>query len=151
MLGTEGRQSMVLPQRINRVLSHVLLIPVRIPSRFGVAAISSSVRRPAISGVALCGLEAQRTAVIQHIWAAKLAAEYTEVESGKKHANRPRLLAALQECRRKKATLVIAKLARLGRNSLSSPPSWTAEQISCAATTPRKPPRASYAGRVRGA
>src|SRR4051794_35006289 len=34
----------------------------------------------------------------------------------KQHANRPQLLAALQECRKKKATLVIAKLDRLGRN-----------------------------------
>jgi DNA invertase Pin-like site-specific DNA recombinase len=38
------------------------------------------------------------------------------VESGKNHANRPQLLAALQECRRRKATLVIAKLDRPGRN-----------------------------------
>jgi DNA invertase Pin-like site-specific DNA recombinase len=62
------------------------------------------------------GLEAQRTAVLQHIGAGTLSAEYTEVESGKKHTNRPQLLVALQECRRKKATLVIAKLDRLGRN-----------------------------------
>jgi DNA invertase Pin-like site-specific DNA recombinase len=62
------------------------------------------------------GLEAQRAAALNHIGAAKLIAEYTEIESGKKHINRPELLSALQECRRKKATLVIAKLDRLGRN-----------------------------------
>jgi DNA invertase Pin-like site-specific DNA recombinase len=62
------------------------------------------------------GLEAQRAAVLQHIGVGTLSAEYTEVESGKKHTNRPQILAALQECRRKKATLVIAKLDRLGRN-----------------------------------
>lgn len=67
-------------------------------------------------GASGLGLEAQRSAVLHHVGAAHLAAEYTEVESGKKHTNRPQLLAALQECRRKKATLVIAKLDRLGRN-----------------------------------
>jgi hypothetical protein len=36
-----------------------------------------------------------------------LLTEYTEVESGKKHTNRPQLLAALQECRRREATLVM--------------------------------------------
>src|ERR1700732_1524835 len=67
-------------------------------------------------GASGLGLEAQRAAVYRHIGAGQLAAEYTEVESGKKHTNRPQLLTALQECRRKKATLVIAKLDRLGRN-----------------------------------
>ncbi len=67
-------------------------------------------------GASGLGLEAQRAAVLRHIGAGQLAAEYTEVESGKKHTNRPQLLTALQECRRKKATLVIAKLDRLGRN-----------------------------------
>jgi DNA invertase Pin-like site-specific DNA recombinase len=67
-------------------------------------------------GASGLGLEAQRAAVLRHIAPGQLAADYTEVESGKKHTNRPQLLAALQECRRKKATLVIAKLDRLGRN-----------------------------------
>ena len=67
-------------------------------------------------GASGLGLEAQRAAVARHIGPAVLLTEYTEVESGKKHTNRPQLLAALQECRRKKATLVIAKLDRLGRN-----------------------------------
>lgn len=62
------------------------------------------------------GLEAQRAAVIRHIGDGNLLTEYTEVESGKKHLNRPQLLAALAECKRKKATLIIAKLDRLGRN-----------------------------------
>jgi DNA invertase Pin-like site-specific DNA recombinase len=53
--------------------------------------------------------------VLRHINTGPLVAEYTEVESGKKHTNRPQLLAALQECRRRKATLLIAKLDRLGR------------------------------------
>ena len=67
-------------------------------------------------GASGLGLEAQRAAVLRHIGAGQLATEYTEIESGKQHSNRPQLLAALQECRRKKATLVIAKLDRLGRN-----------------------------------
>jgi DNA invertase Pin-like site-specific DNA recombinase len=67
-------------------------------------------------GISGLGLEAQRAAVLHHIGPGQLAGEYVEVESGKKHTNRPQLLAALQECRRKKATLVIAKLDRLGRN-----------------------------------
>lgn len=62
------------------------------------------------------GIDAQRVAVFRHVGEGKLLAEYTEVESGKKHTNRPQLLAALHECRKKKATLVIAKLDRLGRN-----------------------------------
>lgn len=67
-------------------------------------------------GASGLGLDAQRTAVLAHIGAGQLTEEYTEVESGKKHTNRPQLLAALQHCRKKKATLVIAKLDRLGRN-----------------------------------
>jgi DNA invertase Pin-like site-specific DNA recombinase len=67
-------------------------------------------------GASGLGLEAQRAAVACHIAPAVLLAEYTETESGKKHSNRPQRLAALQECRRRKATLVIAKLDRLGRN-----------------------------------
>lgn len=43
-------------------------------------------------------------------------AEYTEIESGKSHANRPQLLAAIAQCRKEKAVLLIAKLDRLGRN-----------------------------------
>ena len=67
-------------------------------------------------GASGLGLEAQRAAVAVHIGTDRLLAEYTEVERGKKHTTRPQLLAALQECRRKKAMLVIAKLDRLGRN-----------------------------------
>ena len=45
----------------------------------------------------------------------QIIAHYTEVESGKKN-QRPQLLAALTQCRKEKATLIIAKLDRLGRN-----------------------------------
>ncbi len=67
-------------------------------------------------GASGLGIEAQRSAVLRHIEGGQLITEYTEVESGKQHTNRPQLLTALQECRRRKATLVIAKLDRLGRN-----------------------------------
>lgn len=63
------------------------------------------------------GLEAQQEAVrlFADREAYQVTAHYTEVESGKKN-KRPQLLAALDQCRKKKATLIIAKLDRLGRN-----------------------------------
>ena len=63
------------------------------------------------------GLAAQRKAVIDHINGngAKVLAEFTEVESGKK-TSRPELIKALAACKEHHATLVIAKLDRLARN-----------------------------------
>ena len=46
----------------------------------------------------------------------KPVAEFTEIESGKRHKNRPQLAAALEMCRKRRAVLVIAKLDRLARN-----------------------------------
>jgi DNA invertase Pin-like site-specific DNA recombinase len=64
------------------------------------------------------GLEAQRAAVETYLnggnW--KLLEAYTEVESGKR-IDRPELAKALAACRKRKATLVIAKLDRLARNA----------------------------------
>jgi DNA invertase Pin-like site-specific DNA recombinase len=62
------------------------------------------------------GLEAQREEVRRCIGGKELLAELIEIESGKAHHNRPQLLAAIELCKRKKATLVIAKLDRLSRN-----------------------------------
>ena len=63
------------------------------------------------------GLEAQREAVQSYLnggsW--RLAAEVTEVESGKRN-DRPELDRALGLCRLYGATLVVAKLDRLARN-----------------------------------
>lgn len=63
------------------------------------------------------GLEAQREAVAQYLnggsW--QLAAEFVEVESGRK-SSRPQLAAALAMCRLTGATLIIAELDRLARN-----------------------------------
>lgn len=69
-------------------------------------------------GVSGLGLDAQRDAVERYVHQAggALVATYTEIESGKSHKNRPQLQAALDECRRRKARLVIAKLDRLARN-----------------------------------
>ena len=46
----------------------------------------------------------------------QLVAEFTEIESGRRHTNRPQLLAALTECRKRRAVLLIARLDRLARN-----------------------------------
>jgi len=64
------------------------------------------------------GLDAQRLAVSTYL--ATVAdsyciAELTEIESGKRK-DRPQLAEAMKIARRKKATLVIAKLDRLARN-----------------------------------
>lgn len=64
------------------------------------------------------GLDAQRDAVARYTTGkgGTTVAEFTEVESGKKASNRPELLKAVELCRRRRATLVIAKLDRLARN-----------------------------------
>jgi DNA invertase Pin-like site-specific DNA recombinase len=62
------------------------------------------------------GLEAQREAVSRFLGPTSLLAKFTEIESGKRHTNRPELLKAIELCRRQKAMLVIAKLDRLARN-----------------------------------
>jgi len=63
------------------------------------------------------GLDAQRQAVADFIsvkgWT--LVGEFTEVESGKRN-DRPRLNEAIEEAKRIKGKLVIAKLDRLARN-----------------------------------
>lgn len=62
-------------------------------------------------------LDAQRQAVADYLsGGGDLLAEHTEIESGKRHTNRPQLLAALDECRRRRAVLLIARLDRLARN-----------------------------------
>jgi hypothetical protein len=69
-------------------------------------------------GASGLGLDAQRSAVARFMSALKgsLLAEYTEVESGKSHKNRPQLQMAILECKKRRAKLVIAKLDRLARN-----------------------------------
>ena len=61
------------------------------------------------------GLSAQKTIVENYIKNNVVIAEYTEIETGKS-ATRPQLNKALQTCKEKNATLVVAKLDRLARN-----------------------------------
>ncbi len=61
------------------------------------------------------GLEAQRNAVTGYLCGRHLSREFIEVESGAK-SDRPELKNALEYARKQKATLIIAKLDRLGRN-----------------------------------
>lgn len=61
------------------------------------------------------GLEAQQHAVEAFARDYKIAASFTEVETGKR-ACRPELTKAIELCRKERATLVIAKLDRLARN-----------------------------------
>ena len=68
-------------------------------------------------GASGLGLEAQQASVRQFLnggtWT--LLDEFVEIESGKR-IKRPQLAAALEVCKKRKATLVIAKLDRLARN-----------------------------------
>ena len=63
-------------------------------------------------------LDAQKTAVAMYLngggW--DLIGEFEEKESGKRHEKREALAQALALCKKRKATLVIAKLDRLARN-----------------------------------
>lgn len=63
------------------------------------------------------GLEAQQMAVREYLKGSQgtLLAEFTEIETGRRK-DRPQLVAALELCRRSRASLVIAKLDRLARN-----------------------------------
>ena len=77
-----------------------------------------STQKQGLSGL---GIEAQRHAVSNFLNSSTgaLLAEFTETETGKGANaldNRPQLRAALETCRKHKATLIIAKLDRLARN-----------------------------------
>jgi DNA invertase Pin-like site-specific DNA recombinase len=71
-----------------------------------------STKRQGESGL---GLDAQREMVSSFMKGAALLADYVEIESGRK-ADRAELAKALDHCKRKGATLLIAKLDRLARN-----------------------------------
>ena len=63
------------------------------------------------------GLEAQRTYVNHFYKEKEIVAEFVETESGKGILNRPKLRAALELCQEQHATLVVAKIDRLSRNT----------------------------------
>jgi DNA invertase Pin-like site-specific DNA recombinase len=67
-------------------------------------------------GITGLGMDAQRESVLRYVSTrGRLLAEFIEVESGRKD-NRPQLRAALEECRKRRAVLLIARLDRLARN-----------------------------------
>jgi len=61
-------------------------------------------------------LEAQRQALQRHLGAGQLVRKFTDIESGRRHSNRPQLLAALHGCRKCRAALLIARLDRLAQH-----------------------------------
>lgn len=64
------------------------------------------------------GLEAQRNTAERYVaGGGEIVADFIEVESGRRR-DRPQLLLALEAAKRRRATLVIAKLDRLARNTL---------------------------------
>jgi DNA invertase Pin-like site-specific DNA recombinase len=67
------------------------------------------------------GLEAQTQAVNEYVSrvSCDLIAQFVEVESGSRN-DRPQLKAAIDLCKKQKATLIIAKLDRLAGTSRSS-------------------------------
>jgi DNA invertase Pin-like site-specific DNA recombinase len=83
------------------------------PASSYVAYYRVSTQRQGESGL---GLEAQKDSVHRLAGLIPIIAEYREVESGKRHTNRPELMAAIHHAKRAKATLLIAKLDRLARN-----------------------------------
>ena len=84
-------------------------------AKLGVAYYRVSTKRQGASGL---GLEAQQQAVRDLVGreGIDLVAAFTEVESGTRKAVRPQLAAAIEVCKERDATLLIAKLDRLARN-----------------------------------
>ena len=88
--------------------------PPTLPKRY-VTYCRVSTQRQGESGL---GLEAQAAAVAKFVALndGEVVGAFVETESGKKATNRPELQAAMEMCRKTKATLLIAKLDRLARN-----------------------------------
>ena len=89
--------------------------PPPIPSKRYVTYCRVSTQRQGESGL---GLESQAAAVTRFVAQndGEVVGAFVETESGKKVTNRPQLQAAMELCRRTRATLLIAKLDRLARN-----------------------------------
>lgn len=77
-----------------------------------VAYLRQSTKKQESSGL---GVEAQREIIQNFLKDKTPVSEYIETESGRK-SDRPKLIEALAECRKKGATLIVAKLDRLSRN-----------------------------------
>ena len=81
-------------------------------ARTYIAYLRQSTIKQEISGL---GVEAQREIIQNYLKNKKPITEYIETESGRK-SNRPKLIEALEECRKTGSTLIVAKLDRLSRN-----------------------------------
>ena len=77
-----------------------------------VAYLRVSTQRQGTSGL---GLQAQQEIIRKYLNGKTPIAEFVEVESGRK-SDRPKLHEALELCKKKKATLIVAKMDRLSRN-----------------------------------
>jgi DNA invertase Pin-like site-specific DNA recombinase len=77
-----------------------------------VAYLRVSTQRQGTSGL---GLQAQLEIIQKYLNGKTPIAEFVEVESGRK-SDRPKLHEALELCKKKKATLIVAKMDRLSRN-----------------------------------
>ena len=77
-----------------------------------VAYLRVSTQRQGTSGL---GLQAQQEIIQNYLNGDSPIAEFVEVESGRK-SDRPKLHEALELCKKKKATLIVAKMDRLSRN-----------------------------------
>ena len=77
-----------------------------------VAYLRVSTQRQGTSGL---GLHAQQDIIRKYLNGNTPVAEFIEVESGRK-SDRPKLHEALELCKKKKATLIVAKMDRLSRN-----------------------------------
>jgi len=77
-----------------------------------VAYLRVSTQRQGSSGL---GLQAQQEIIRKYLNGNSPIAEFIEVESGRK-TDRPKLHEALELCKKKRATLIVAKMDRLSRN-----------------------------------
>jgi len=77
-----------------------------------VAYLRVSTQRQGTSGL---GLQAQQEIIRKYLNGNSPIAEFIEVESGRK-SDRPKLHEALELCKKKRATLIVAKMDRLSRN-----------------------------------
>jgi DNA invertase Pin-like site-specific DNA recombinase len=108
------RRTTKTPVDVNRIWSYTFYITRGESTMEGifVAYYRVSTKRQSL------GLDAQKAAVERYLngggW--KLIGEFEEKETGTRHEQRDALKAAIALCKRKKATLVIAKLDRLARN-----------------------------------
>jgi DNA invertase Pin-like site-specific DNA recombinase len=73
-----------------------------------------STKRQGLSGL---GIEAQKTAVHSYTKDSVIISEYTEVESGTGKKQRTKIYQAIEDCKKHRATLVVAKLDRLLRDA----------------------------------